>query len=412
MRVLWFTNIPMPAMDRQGGITTKGSGSWMLALLQVLSGLPDIRLGVVTAYPGRNDAEFSEDGVDYFVVGQPAGSRDVDYSATSLHKCAEIAGRWKPDVVHIHGTERFYGLLGARRLIRYPVIISIQGLITPCSKWLSFFGEMSSADIVKAHGLREIVFRSGLLVEYMQFKKKAKQERDIVLGNQYFMGRTDWDRAQIAAVNSSATYYHVDEMMRKEFFKAEWNLNACRRHSVVFTNIGHPRRGTETLLDAIAILIREFPDIELRLAGQLFPKSGYGQIIIERIRKYGLADAVRFLGYLDAETMSRELSQSHVFAITSYIENSPNSLCEAMLVGMPCVASFVGGIPSLMKHGEEGLFFPAGDAPSLAGRIRELFLDDKRAELMGRAARARASRRHDPARIIAQLLSAYSDVSR
>jgi L-malate glycosyltransferase len=412
MRVLWFTNIPMPAMDRYCGIETKGSGSWMLALLKVLSGLPDFRLGVVTAYPGRNDAEFNEDGVDYFVVGQPGGSWDVDYSATSLHKCAEIAGRWKPDIVHIHGTERFYGLLGARHLIRYPVIISLQGLITACSKWSIFFGELSYADIVKAHGLREIVFRSGLFMEYIKFKKKAEQEKEIVRGNKYFMGRTDWDQAQITAMNSSTTYYHVDEMMRQEFFEAEWNLNACRRDSIVFTNIGHPMRGPETLLDAVAILTKEFPDIELRIAGQFAPKTGYGQIILKRIRKNGLEHAVRFLGYLDAETMSRELSQSHVFVTTSHIENSPNSLCEAMLVGMPCVATFVGGIPSLMKHGAEGWFFPAGDAPSLAGRIREIFLDDKRAELMGRAAWARASMRHDPERIIAQLLSAYRDVSR
>ena len=64
--------------------------------------------------------------------------------------------------------------------------------------------------------------------------------------------------------------------------------------------------------------------------------------------------------------MTRELRRAHVFAISSYIENSPNSLCEAMQAGMPCVATYAGGIPSLVEDGRTGLLFPPGDAPLLA----------------------------------------------
>ena len=70
--------------------------------------------------------------------------------------------------------------------------------------------------------------------------------------------------------------------------------------------------------------------------------------------------------------MARELTRSHAFVISSYIENSPNSLAEAMLVGMPCVASFVGGIPSMVDDGRTGLLYPVDDVALLAAQIRQV----------------------------------------
>ena len=64
MRVMWFTNMPMPAMDRRLGIETRGSGLWMTALLELLKGRCDFDLGVVTACTRCEDLEFREDGVE------------------------------------------------------------------------------------------------------------------------------------------------------------------------------------------------------------------------------------------------------------------------------------------------------------------------------------------------------------
>src|SRR4029079_13537382 len=94
------------------------------------------------------------------------------------------------------------------------------------------------------------------------------------------------------------------------------------------------------------------------------------------IEETGLSGSVEFLGYLNASEVAAELSRSHVFATSSYLENSPNSLCEAMQVGLPCVATFAGGIPSLVDHGRTGLLFPTGDAPLLAESILRIFRSD------------------------------------
>src|SRR5258708_19667723 len=91
-----------------------------------------------------------------------------------------------------------------------------------------------------------------------------------------------------------------------------------------------------------------------------------------------------------------QLSRAQVFAISSYIENSPNSLCEAMQVGLPCVATYAGGIPSLVEHEKTGLLFPTGEAPLLADAILRIFRNEDLAGRLGRAARTEASHPHSP----------------
>src|SRR5437868_5154951 len=71
MRVLWFTNEPMPPVLRRRGQSNLGSGHWMSSLLENLVRTPGMQVEVVTFSPGSQDEQFEEDGVTYFVFGQP-----------------------------------------------------------------------------------------------------------------------------------------------------------------------------------------------------------------------------------------------------------------------------------------------------------------------------------------------------
>ena len=123
-------------------------------------------------------------------------------------------------------------------------------------------------------------------------------------------------------------------------------------------------------------------------------------------------DAVAELGPLNADEMAQELSKSHVFVSASFIENNANAICEAQLIGMPVISTYTGGIPSLIEEGRTGLFFPTGDAPMLAARLREVFENDAIAVRVGEQGRIAARQRHDPGTIVEQVLSAYEDVLR
>lgn len=399
----------MPAVCERAGRSIGGSGHWVPSLLEDLVRTPGIQVEVATAYPGMSNDEFEKDGVRYFVFGQPRvpgfffASRKKD-----LESCARLVSERAPDIVHIHGTERFFGLISAREMISVPTVISLQGLLQPYVP--AFFGALSIADTWRINRFAEFVTGRGMFWLYRGCVRGAKREQEILAGAQSFMGRTDWDRAHAENANPDASYYQVGETLRRPFRKTRWNLSRCERHSVIFTNAGEPRRGTEVLLQAMLAVRREFPDAKLRLAGNIGTRTGYSRFLRRAIVENDLSRTVEFLGYLDANAMADELCRSHVFALSSYIENSPNSLCEAMQVGLPCVASYAGGIPSLVDQGRTGLLFPVGDAPLLADSIMRIFRDDDFAFRLGAAARAEASARHSPERVLAQVLDAYRNV--
>jgi glycosyltransferase involved in cell wall biosynthesis len=409
MRVLWFTNDPLPAVHRRAGRAVSGTGHWIPNLLENLIRVPGIEVDVATIYPKLRDEQFEDGGVKYFVIGQPRWpGMFFRFRKQDLEKCIEIVHERTPDIVHIHGTERFYGLMAARNLISTPCVISLQGLLGAYLP--GFFGALSSRDIWRSHRLIELATRRGALWLYRDFVHQARLEKEILVGVKSFMGRTEWDRAHVRSANPRAKYYHVGEVLRSAFQENWWDIAQCERHTVIFTNAGEPRRGTEVLLQAMLTVRREFPDAKLRLAGAIGTRRGYERFLRRKIAESGLSGNVELLGYLDGKALAKELCRAHVFTISSYIENSPNSLCEAMQVGLPCVASYAGGIPSLVEHGRTGLLFPMGDAPLLADAILRIFRDDDLASRLSWAGRAEASERHAPQRVISQLLNAYERV--
>lgn len=256
----------------------------------------------------------------------------------------------------------------------------------------------------------ELPLRIGLAWYFFDAKMGAKREAAMFAAADAVIGRTQWDQTHTHVYNDRAPYFHVGEILRSPFYRTRWSLDACDRHSVIYTNVGHPSRGTEDLLAAVALLRSEFPRIKLRLAGRISARGGYGRFVRKRIRGLGIADCVELLDYVNGEAVAAALARSHVFAITSYIENSPNSLGEAMLVGMPCVASYVGGIPSLVHDHDTGLFFPPGDVPLLAERIGRLFREDATAVRLGANAHSAARGRYDPETVVRELMAAYEAV--
>ena len=113
--------------------------------------------------------------------------------------------------------------------------------------------------------------------------------------------------------------------------------------------------------------------------------------------------------------MSRGLGDVYkrqVFVLPSTIENSPNSLGEAMLLGVPCVAADVGGVTTMMRHGLEGEIYPSTAPYMLAFYVENIFAQGAAAEAMGAAARAHAGVTHDPEKNLADLLEIYERLAK
>ena len=408
MRILHFQNIPLSIDEiRSGGQEMNTSGGWMAAILGRMLKETDFKFACA-AFGGTKTVQISrDDRIDCFII--PKGKHDSGSPLErSLRMCRDLVNEWKPDLIHINGTEGPYGLLTARGLVKCPTVISLQGLLGPCSEWYHYFGNRSLSDVIRMHRWLEIPAMRGHCWAYWNIRKRAKREREIIRGNRFFMGRTAWDCAYLRAINPSAAYYQEERMLREAFWYKRWCLDESRRHRIIFTNVGHPRKGTEILLDAVKLLKHDYPGIQAAFAGTISRRSGYGRYIRRRIDELG--DATIELGPLNAGQMADELAKSHIFVSPSYIDNSPNAVCEAQLVGMPVVSTYTGGVPSLIEDGVTGLFFPTGDAPMLAARLREVFEDDGLAVRLGSQAQNVACKRHNSNSIVQQVLKIYEDV--
>ncbi len=177
----------------------------------------------------------------------------------------------------------------------------------------------------------------------------------------------------------------------------------------VSSSASSPLKGTITLLRAISLLVEKYPDIQLRLAGD-YPWSEYTEILNKRIKRLNISKHIIFLGRLNPEDIYAELLNSQIFIQPSYIDNSPNALCEALLTGVPTISGFSGGIPSLVTENETGILYNATDPYDLAGKISNLFEDEIFMKKLSKGARAAAFERHDPYKTTQHLIDIYMNV--
>lgn len=415
MRVLWFTNTPSLSAKYLKD-NSVGSG-WIGSLEAALSKISSIELGISF---NVNDAvkPFTLDKTQYYPVHITSAKSKIKkvvsrwqkpiQNETDIQPYLDIVHEFKPDLINIFGTEDVFGLIVGKTDI--PCIIHIQGNLIICDhKWYS---GVTAGDVLRYSKKWPLLKGFGTYHNYLINKKFASRERKIFQQCKYFMGRTDWDRRITSVLSPESKYFHCDELIRPQFYSHQWIAkNNEDRYTIMTTIRGNVYKGLETIFECKRILNK------LNLGAEIIWKvagiNGSTEISYLLERKYKSSfreNGIELLGPLQTNELLEEMFKSDLFIHPSHIDNSPNSVCEAMLLGMPVIATFAGGIPSIVENKKEGLLVQDGDPYALAGAIIELKKDQKYANDLGNNARARARIRHDPQRIVSELLSIYSSI--
>ncbi len=424
MKVLWTTNVLLPDAAAASEVPAEWGGSWLVALARTLNRMaPEVVLGVATMHPMARPGRYVVDGITHYVVRCKKGEYARVPSDPLRHRFLEVFEDFKPDLVHIHGSELNYGWVVSDVAPDVPRLLSIQGLIGECQK--VYWGDIPFRDLIRFRTLRDWLLLDGLIEQRWKWQRRARMERKILSRVPHIVGRTLWDKGHSREINPDSSYFHCAEIMRPEFYASAWDIRTAEPRTIFAASAVYPLKGFHVLLRAVRLLKREYPDVKVRVAGSTFSYStdkwplrrrlgigGYQKYLLDRIREYGLRDAVLPLGGLDAAEMAAELCTARVFVLPSFIENGSNSLAEAMLVGTPCVASYVGGIPSTLGDGVDDICFPRNDEAVLAERIRRLFEDSELCQSLSDNARHRARNTHDPERIVHEMLTIYWHVLR
>jgi glycosyltransferase involved in cell wall biosynthesis len=134
----------------------------------------------------------------------------------------------------------------------------------------------------------------------------------------------------------------------------------------------HPLYNPQLALEVVAGLRSRYPAVSLVMAGQ---DMGLQSQVERLAHKLGLEEAVHFPGFLDKSAKASAGNAADIFLSTNHIDNMPVAILEARAMGLPVVATNVGGVPYLIKHGENGLLVPDDDAPAMIHAISRLLTE-------------------------------------
>jgi glycosyltransferase involved in cell wall biosynthesis len=165
-----------------------------------------------------------------------------------------------------------------------------------------------------------------------------------------------------------------------------------------------PGKGLETLIDALPTVLARHPTVQVAIGGE----GPDLDALRARALTCGVDDALHFLGASD-DPLSI-LRGAEIFVHPSWAESFPYVILEAMAVGLPIVASDVGGIGEAIVSGESGLLVPAGEAGALARALIDVLDDAATRARMGEAAKERAEKQFTRSAMIDGLVGVYHEV--
>ena len=418
MKILWVINIPLPEASLLMNEKPSPFGGWLINASKDLAEQEGIELSI--AFPIKNISNFKKlkgKQITYYAFREV---KDKDLKLIENNTILkDIVKEVKPDLVHIYGTELAHTLsmVNVCRKEKIETVISIQGLVSVIENHM--FASLPFKAVYGAT-LRNLLRKDNVVGLKKIFIKRGKNEIEAIKKTNHIIGRTTWDRACISQINPNAQYHFCNESLREEFYKHEWSLDKCEKHSIFLSQGQYPVKGLHYVLQAMPFILKKYPDSRVYISGKDITKSDtlkdrllmtyYGKYINKIIKKLKIEDKVVFTGLLDEKQMCQQYLNSHVFVCPSSIENSPNSLGEAMILGVPCVASYVGGVPDMLKHGEEGFIYQT-DAPyMLAHYVCEIFENEDLALSFSKEAREHALKTHDRETNTKRLIEIYNSI--
>lgn len=412
MKILWLTPTPCGAneiLDPQAVF-----GGWLESLESeiVKNNIVDLH---VAFYWNQKINCFKHNGVKYYPIYRRNTGNKLqrwykrllfkNNDESELKKIIELVQDIKPELIHVHGTEENFGLITLN--LKIPVVVSIQGLLMPYL--LKYFSGISKIELIRFESLKHFLFLNTFWYSYLKMQFNSKREKYILENCRHILGRTLWDYRITRLISPHSNYYLSDEILRSEFYDSIWNYPTEVEFTIISVISNRLYKGLETIYSTSLLLNKFGVNHKWNVVG-IENNDNFNRLMIKKFKSNIKEHSVNILGKMKPKELIESMKLSHVFCQVSHIENSSNSLCEAMLLGMPIVATFAGGTDTILENNLEGYLFQGGDYLSLAGIIRELYKNPNKSMEIGKKARQRALFRHDSKRIGDGVIKIYRSV--
>lgn len=415
MNILWTSNITFPEIAKLLNLKIVNIGGWLVGLASILKDQDGVNLGIVSIDNVNKTTVIRENNITFYVVP----NKSVNIKAGLNNSFDFVINDFKPDILHINGTELPFALSLLKLHPEILNVVSIQGLVSIYARYFST--GYTFEDIIKNPILFLYLYRGEL-----GFKKCGKIEQEVIRTTSNIIGRTEWDRIHCNIINSDAEYHFCNETLRPVFYTKSWNIQKCERFRIFISQAAHTTKGFHLILPAIKNLTLKYPNLKIKVSGNkpwgnkskfnipklIYNLFGYGNYIKKKINDYELNDFIEFTGNLDENQMVEQLQKAHIFLLPSAIENSPNSLGEAQLIGVPAIASYVGGVPSMTHDKTNVLMYRCTEWEMLVELITSVFENDDLSEMLSINSRKEAVCRHSQSQNVKMLLDIYNKITK
>ncbi len=419
MKILWLCNI------RFSEQATKQTGTWLQPLAEMINNTEGYEVVNVNFSNGSGTCEEVVNGIRQFLLPKEKSSFFAHFCHNKWLKVVgkelkKIVDEERPDLVQIWGTEGEWSTLYRMGYIKAPAFIEMQGVMRTCFEY--FYGGLSNKQILQCALAPQSFYKFPHYTIWWirrSFKLRSKEEVKNLRSFDKISVQSHWVEGYVRSINPKASIFNTHIILREPFYHCKlWHFRPVGDSPVVFTSSSgsHTYKGLHVLLHAVAELKQRYPHICLNIGGSVLGihgrllDTGYNRFLLNLIDKLDLNDNARFIGTLSADQIIEQLQLSNVCVVPSFVESYGMALAEAMMVGVPCVASYAGAMPELAFDKQEALFYNSSDYVSCAERISDCLSNPQLAQTLSHNSHARKMKDCDKAQMLKTQLDNYANI--
>lgn len=402
MKLIWLSNVDVLEENKST------SGTWVSSLANAICKThPEITI-INYSFSERKDyKKYNNSNLEQRFV-----RKDIYNNPSELEGLLSLFERENPSLFHVWGTESPWFSIVEKK-VNSPILLDMQGIVE--SVYENFCGGLGIIDLIRCWGIKEFIHpKSYLLMTRRIYKPIAIKERAVIQNLRYVSVQSEWVAAYIRSINTCCKIYKTGILLREEFYQSpKWTHQEDIPTIFTTATMVSPLKGLHLLLKALIIVKKYYPNIKLKIAGAYqsgIRVGGYGRLILHFIKRNNLNNNVVFLGELNATQLIDEMLSSQIFVNPSYIESYSLVIAEAMHLGVPCVATFVGGMAELGENNTSILYFPKNDYISCASKILNLLDAKYLSEKISEGAIKTSENRDDYEKIISNQIAIYQSL--
>lgn len=381
MKVLWIVSKPIGALHEKIFGKKSTGGLWMEAMLEKAREDKTIRVVIVNISHVHELQRYVYKNETYYTIPGKADP-SYDYKSEQAHRYwKEIIHAEQPELIELWGTEFPYGIPALEEAKDIPSVVYVQGILDSIGRY--YQAGLTAKEKRKACTIRDVLTGSTINKIQQGYLKRTKIETRLASMSKNIIVENRWAESYYMRMCHDVRIFRCPLSISEVFSSVKWDAEKMQPHTIMCSAANYPIKGLHMLLKALPLVKVHYPDVKLYIPGTplrkinsiktWFKQNGYDRLIHFMIHDLNLEDVVTYTGRLTAEDMAKKMSEVNAFVMCSAIENHSSTLKEAMSVGVPCVASYVGGVPEYARNQENCMLYRFEDYELLALNLISLF---------------------------------------